>query len=170
MENIVTYQLPHNDNEKEIIYLLTTTGRTYLSLASNFSYELWINNKFIGTGGHRCTDTEIYIDNWNDLNTDAIITIKYQWFNYNKCCIWYRRIFPDAIFVDLNSITEWNLTVDPYITFADKICPHLSHQIIIAKSDTANQIFNLVKLDSCPYKLIPLSILRKYQHLKYYVS
>lgn len=158
-----TYKLPHNDNKKEIIYLIETTNRTSLSLASNFYYELWINNKFVGSGGHRCTDTEIYVDNWNNLLTTDLITIKYQWFNCDTFNVWYRRIFPIAIFVDMTSSLPWILSVDNSIEFGDKICAQLPHQNIITQSEiislNVDSEIDLKILDKCPYIIKPLPIL-----------
>lgn len=159
MNQLITYQLPHNDNEKEIIYLITTTNRTNLSLASNFPYELWINDKFIGIGGHRCADTEIYIDNWPNLLTTDMITIKYQWFNSTTCNIWYRRIFPIAVFVDLNSTSQWNLNMDNTIKIGNKISPQLPHQNIISKSHQHNSFNHTLSiLDECPYTIKQLPV------------
>ena len=152
------YQIPHNENEKEIIYLLKTTNRTRLSVASNFPYELYLNKKFIGSGGHRCTDTEIYIDTWPGiLITDSII-VRYQWFNYNKMSVWHRRIFPTAIFVDVDGVNSWSLSVDPTIKFGEKVCAQLPHQNIISNASQSLINLSLRIIDQHPYILKPLPI------------
>lgn len=158
MKETSIYQLPHNDEKEEIIYLISASNRTNLSLASNFPYELWINNKFIGSGGHRCTDTEIYIDNWDNLLLTDVISIKYQWFNYNKFNVWYRRIFPNAIFVDMISSLPWTLNVDKSIKFGEKICAQLPHQNIIMNCNNPELNLILEKLDECPYTIKPLPV------------
>lgn len=157
MQTSVTYQLPYNTNEKEIIYLLKSTNRTSLSLSSNFPYELWINNKFVASGGYRCTDTDIYIDTWPNLSPNDNITIRYQWLNSNTCNVWHRRIFPVAVFVDMISFYPWTLSIDPSIKFGDKICAQLPHQNIISAS-TENKIITMNTLDKCPYVIKPLPV------------
>jgi len=131
---------------------------------SNFPYELWINCKFVGSGGYRCTDTEMYIDNWSDLLITDTIVIRYQWFNSNTINLWYRRIFPMALFVDMidsPSLSLWTLSVDTTVEFGDKICAHLPHQNIISKTqdDTINpNNLTLKILDNCPYIIKPLPV------------
>lgn len=153
------YQIPHNDLEKEIIYNLKTTNRTNLSLASNFAYELWINSKFVGSGGHRCTDTEIYIDTWSHISETDQITVRYQWFNFNKISVWHRRIFPIAIFADFADMNggNWELTLDNSIKFGDKICAQLPHQNIISNSKNIKKL-SLEIMNQCASVFKPLPI------------
>ena len=155
------YKLPHCDNEKEIIYSIETIGRTHLSIASNCAYELLVDSMFVGSGGHRCTDQEIYIDEWFDIKATDTVTIRYQWFNYDTCSVWLRRLFPTSIFVDMDCTTEWKLVINTSLKMGNKINSQLAHQYImgeyidnpILKLEDTALIYNIIPLpiQKCEY-------------------
>lgn len=147
---MICYRFPDN-SELELIYLLKTTGLTNLTVAANSSYELWINNQFVTTGGHRCTDNEMYSNSWNLLATDAI-TIRYQWLNH-KINVWYRKVFPVAY---ISANTSFTVSLDPNIKFGNKICAQLSHQIILTQPIKVKTI--QLEQTSCPHAIKPLPV------------
>ena len=49
-------------NVPEAIFVFCSIGKRPLKLCANYPYELWLDDKFVGSGGNRCVPGEAYID------------------------------------------------------------------------------------------------------------
>lgn len=49
------------DHQAEVILLFRVQGGRVLKLASNYPYGIYLDDKFIGDGGHRCAPYQAFI-------------------------------------------------------------------------------------------------------------
>lgn len=58
---------------EEQILLWTTQGKKRFRLASNYPYELWYDNEFIGDGSLRCAPGEVLIEEWDASEAEQYV-------------------------------------------------------------------------------------------------
>lgn len=129
------YSFPASKDE-EIIMLFESSGKRELTIASNYPYELWCDESFIGMGGNRCTEEEFYTDTWKETLNYSQITIRLHWMNYKLSNVWHRQLFKDFYFVDFQSDIEWNYYQDSSFKFGTKVSSQLPRQNTVLKSRT----------------------------------
>jgi hypothetical protein len=142
LQNTNIYSPQTDPTQKETIFIFTSPANRNLTTSSNYPYELWLDNKFIGQGGHRCTKNECYADNWGFLKGTQI-TIKLHWMNPQLISVWYRCLFDIIFFIDFEKTNEWEFYYDKSIKFGSKICSQLPSQMII----TSNPIIDKINID-----------------------
>ncbi len=123
-----------NDDVPERIYNFTTTGGEPLTLASNFPYEVWVDGKFIGDGGHRCANGEALADYWYETKNATEVLVRLHWMNPAATRVYFRCLFEDPFFVGLPSEKEWKCSIENKIHFGAKVCEQLPRQTIVTKA------------------------------------
>src|SRR5262245_52546171 len=63
----------------ERILLLESTGGRPLTLVSNYPYELWLDGRFAGDGGHRCAPGEALADYWEEAADAQAVRVRLHW-------------------------------------------------------------------------------------------
>jgi hypothetical protein len=148
--------------ERVFIFECQRNNRTKFTLASNCAYEFWLDDKLLGTGGHRCTQSEAYSDTW-ETPTGTLIQVKMHWLHYKKSSVFYRCVFKDSFLADIdNNNTDWICYHDTSITFGEKICSQLSRQNIVLNAtkvhkDTKDTV---ITTDKISWTITPLPVKR----------
>ncbi|AYV78578.1 MAG: hypothetical protein Edafosvirus19_5 [Edafosvirus sp.] len=137
-----------------------------VNIASNYPYELYVNNKFINDGGHRCPPREAYIDTWDidkfvPTGDIAHIRIRLHWMNAKLSSVYHRCLFTDPFLAIATNETEinWTCRFDPSMKFGTKVCSQLPCQNIIFDEKT-DETLPLELVDRSSWSLIPLPIQR----------
>jgi hypothetical protein len=60
----------------ERILLFETAGGRPLTLASNCPYEVWLDGRFAGDGGHRCVPGEALADRWPEAAAARTVRVR----------------------------------------------------------------------------------------------
>jgi hypothetical protein len=124
---------PGSDPER--ILLLNSVGGRPLTLVSNYPYELWLDGRFRGDGGHRCTPGEALADSWEEAADARGVQVRLHWLDPKQTPVLYRCLFDDPFFAELPPGPTWTCSIDPSIRFAAKAAMQLPRQnVILAES------------------------------------
>lgn len=74
----------------EAFVLFAARGRRTLRLASNLAYEVWLDGRFAGDGGHRCVDGEAPLDAWDATGADEVL-LRLHWLDPTRTQVYLRR-------------------------------------------------------------------------------
>ena len=149
------------DSALEKILIFESSGGRPLTLASNYPYELWLDNCFVGDGGHRCTPGEALADTWEmtvDAKTSPSPPALAQSGTNRRFCI----VASSAIlfFAELNSSEPWTCYLEHSIQFAAKSSAQLPRQNILLPANSAKKqpVALQPALLSQPWKILASSI------------
>jgi hypothetical protein len=144
------------DSALEKIIIFESSGGRPLTLASNYPYELWLDNCFVGDGGHRCTPGEALADTWEMAAEAKSVQVRLHWLDPAQTDVLYRCLFHDPFFVELNSSEPWTGYLDHSIQFAAKSSAQLPRQNILlpAGADTKQPVTLGPALLNQPWKIL----------------
>lgn len=79
----------------EDFLLFSTGGGRPVVLASNCPYELWLDGRFVGDGGHRSVPGEAPRDVWEETRDAERVVVRVHWIDPTRTAINLRRPHPD---------------------------------------------------------------------------
>jgi hypothetical protein len=114
---------------QELVLLFSTPGGRELRLASNYPYELWLDDRFAGDGGLRCSPGEALLDRWDARAAERVV-VRLHYLNRKRISVYYRCLFDDPFFTDLDD-GVWGCHEDFSVSFAAKACSQLPAQNVV---------------------------------------
>ncbi|NJR64186.1 MAG: hypothetical protein HC772_00780 [Leptolyngbyaceae cyanobacterium CRU_2_3] len=130
------------DRAEQILWFESIGGRA-LTLASNFPYELWLDGRFVGDGGHRCAPGEALSDRWEMAAQATTIQVRLHWVDLNQTRVLYRCLFPDPFFAEVASVGTWMAYLDHSVQFASQCSAQLPRQNILLADSADRQPVSL---------------------------
>ncbi|HKQ73522.1 MAG TPA: hypothetical protein VJ810_07345 [Blastocatellia bacterium] len=118
-------------SDPERILALESAGGRPLTLVSNYPYELWLDGRFVGDGGHRCAPGEALADQWEEAAEARAARVRLHWLDPRQTTVLYRCLFDDPFFAELAPGPTWTCSIDPTVRFAAKASTQLPRQNII---------------------------------------
>jgi hypothetical protein len=122
---------PSPGRSPERILAFESAGGLPLTLASNCPYELWLDGRFVGDGGHRCVPGEALADRWDEAATAAVVQVRLHWIDPQQSSVLYRCLFDDPFLAHLEPGSSWTCWADDSIRFAALMSPQLPRQNIV---------------------------------------
>jgi hypothetical protein len=139
----------------ERILLFESAGGRSLTLASNYPYELWLDGRFVGDGGHRCVPGEALADSWDEAAGATIVQVRLHWIDPQQSSVLYRCLFDDPFLADLQSGHSWTCRVDESIRFAAPASSQLPRQNVVVGPWGAGPTLSLEPwASSRPWKIL----------------
>jgi hypothetical protein len=117
--------------DPERVLILDSAGGRPLTLVSNYPYELWLDGRFAGDGGHRCAPGEALADRWQEAADAQAVRVRLHWLDPAQTSVFYRCLFDDPFFAELPPSPAWTCSLDPSVRFAAKAARQLPRQIAI---------------------------------------
>ncbi len=124
--------IPGSDPER--ILLFESTGGRPLTLVSNYPYELWLDGRFVGDGGHRCAPGEALADHWGEAAGALTARVRLHWLDPGQTTALYRCLFYDPFFGETAPGATWTCSIDSSVRFAAKASMQLPRQNVIGAS------------------------------------
>jgi hypothetical protein len=106
-------------------------GGRPLTLVSNYPYELWLDGRFVGDGGHRCAPGEALADHWEEAAGAREARVRLHWLDPGQTTVFYRCLFDDPFFAELPPDHTWTCSIDLSVRFAAKASMQLPRQNVI---------------------------------------
>ncbi len=116
----------------EKLVVFEAEGGGPLVVASNFPYEVWLDGRFAGDGGHRCVAGEAFADRWDDAASAKHIRVRLHWMDPERTDVLFRCLFDDPFFADLDPEREWTCSADDSVVFGDRMSAQLPRQNLFA--------------------------------------
>jgi hypothetical protein len=124
-------------SDPERILALESAGGRPLTLVSNFPYELWLDGRFVGDGGHRCAPGEALADHWQEAADAQVVRVRLHWLDPGQTPVLYRCLFDDPFFAELPPGPAWTCCLDPSVRFAAKAAMQLPRQNVLVACPVA---------------------------------
>jgi hypothetical protein len=124
-------------SDPERILVLESAGGRPLTLVSNYPYELWLDGRFVGDGGHRCAPGEALADHWDEAAAARAVRVRLHWLDPAQTPVFYRCLFDDPFFAELPPGPAWTCSSDPSVRFAAKAAMQLPRQNVIVANPAA---------------------------------
>jgi hypothetical protein len=142
-------------NRAEQIVWFESTGGRALTLVSNFPYELWLDGRFVGDGGHRCAPGEALADRWEMVAQATTIQVRLHWVDLNQTRVLYRCLFPDPFFAEVAAAGTWIAYLDHSVQFASQCSAQLPRQNILLEDSADRQSISLQSANlSSPWQVV----------------
>ncbi|AYV84522.1 MAG: alpha-L-rhamnosidase [Hyperionvirus sp.] len=154
-----------NKKPDEAIFLFKNNvkNRETISFASNYPYEVYLDDNYYSDGGFRCPDREAYIDTIKDFKGE--ITIRMHWMNAKSSNIWNRCLFNDPFFAHDEKTKNWTCELDS-VTMMAKPNSQLPRQNLLIPTgpyaplmlESVVRNWNLIPLPILAPKFIPIQL------------
>ena len=123
--------LPSSAASPEQVLLFESAGGRPLTLASNCPYEVWLDGRFAGDGGHRCAPGEaLPADAWPEAASARAIRVRLHWIDPSQTEVFFRCLFDDPFFAELPPAGSWSCSLDETVRPAAKVCRQLPRQTV----------------------------------------
>ena len=113
----------------EAILRFESRGGRALVLASNLPYELWLDVRFVGDGGHRCVAGEALADRWPEAETAGRVEVRVHAMRPGSG-IAFRVPFSDPFLADLGGSHEWTCRHESSTRFGARASGYLARQTL----------------------------------------
>ena len=127
----------------ERVLLFESAGGRPLTLASNCPYELWLDGRFVGDGGHRCAPGEALADSWEEAVTATVVQVRLHWIDPQQSSVLYRCLFHDPFLAHWQAGHSWTCSVDDSVRFAAPMSSQLPRQNVVVSPRRAGPALSL---------------------------
>ena len=139
----------------ERVLLFESAGGRPLTLASNCPYELWLDGRFVGDGGHRCAPGEALADSWEEAATATVVQVRLHWIDPQQSSVLYRCLFDDPFLAHWQAGHSWTCSVDDAVRFAAPMSSQLPRQNVVVSPRRAGPALSLQPVAShLPWKIL----------------
>ncbi len=115
--------------QAEQVWLFEADAGKPLELASNCPYELWLDGRFAGDGGHRSIPGEVLADRFPEAASAQRAQVRLHAMDSERSRVRHRIPYPDPFLADLSG-GQWTLKAEA-LAFGAKASGYLPRQNIL---------------------------------------